>query len=134
MRLLRVSFTLVAVGFLFVSSALAKPSVSISEKTALQAAMQRHIDRSLVNGAYLHMNPKTGDVRRLHPVTAHPVILQMGRYFVLCFDFRDNQGASVNVDFYMARRGKSYVVFHAAVEDRALLRRLMKAGKAKRVD
>ena len=96
--------------------------------------MQRHIDRSLVNGAYLHLNSDTGDVRRLHPVTAHPTILQMGNYFVLCFDFRDDGGKSVNVDFYMARKGQSYVVFHAAVENRALLGRIMKAGKAKRVD
>jgi len=132
MKTANLILAVLASGILFASVALAKPSVSVSEKASLQAAMQRHIDRSLVNGAYLHLNPKSGDVRRLHPVTAHPAILQMGNYFVLCFDFRDDGGKPVNVDFYMARKGQSYVVFHAAVENRALLGRLMKTGKVAR--
>jgi hypothetical protein len=109
-----------------VSGAVADQTVGTANKAALQAAMQRHIDRSLVDGAYLHLDFDSGDVRKLHPVKAHPMILQMGEYFVLCSDFRDKTGKLVNVDFYLARHDRSYVVFHSAVDDRINLERLMK--------
>ena len=70
----------------------------------------------------------------LHPYTAHPMILRMGQYYVLCSDFRDDAGKSVNIDFYMARRGKGYVVFQMAVSHREQLEKLMKVGKVEMVD
>jgi len=127
--------TLGLIGALFLTSAtIAEQTIGMSEKAMLQVSMQRHIDRSLVDGAYLHMKMETGEVRELHPITAHPMIMKMGKYFVLCSDFRDKSGKSVNIDFYMARRGSSFVVFQALVDDRKPLKRLMKAGKASRVN
>ncbi|SDF65775.1 MULTISPECIES: hypothetical protein [Thalassobaculum] len=110
----------------------AETSPSLTEKAALQAAMQRHIDRTLVDGAILHLDRASGEVQRLHPVTAHPMILIYGEHFVLCFDFRDDAGNNVPIDYYMARQGGSYTVFHTAVADRALLQDLMAAGKVTR--
>ena len=107
-------------------------SISLSEKASLQAAMQRHIDRQLVDGAFLHLDLKAGVVRRLHPVNAHPVILRMGKYYVLCFNFRDDKGKPVEIDFYVARKAQSYVVFNTAVSSRHLLKRLMAAGRVVR--
>ena len=104
-------------------------ALSLSDKANLQAAMQRHIDQRSVNGAYLHLDPKTGEVEALHPVTAHPMILRMGKNYVLCFDFKDEAGKKVDVDFYMARKAGTYVVFHQAVNGHDLLGRLMNAGK-----
>lgn len=112
----------------------AAAKLSLPEKASLQAGLQQHIDRNLVDGAYLRLNPGTGEVTKLHPVTAHPMILRMGAYFVLCSDFRDAQGEAVNVDFYMAPRGKGFVVFHTAAAQRADLEKLMKAGKAEMVE
>lgn len=109
-------------------------ALSLQDKTGLQAAMQRHVDRQSVDGAYLHLDPATGEVRRLHPVTAHPMIMQMGENFVMCFDFRDGAEKKAEVDFYLARKGDSFVVFHAAVANRELLQRLMQAGKVTRAD
>ncbi|MDA0656092.1 MAG: hypothetical protein O2912_06785 [Proteobacteria bacterium] len=117
----------------FTAPAFAGATISISEKAQLQASMQTHIDRNLVNGAYLYVKMETGDVQELHPVTAHPMILQMGKYFVLCSDFQDKKGKAVNIDFYLARRGGSFTVFQALVDDREQLRRLMKAGKVSRL-
>lgn len=105
-------------------------ATGIGDKAALQAAMQQHIDRSLVDGAYLYLDEKSGEVRPLYPQKAHPVILRMGEYFVLCSDFRDANNEAVNVDFYMARNGNDYVVFHQAMDDREVLHRLMNEGKA----
>ncbi len=103
-------------------------------KASLQAAMQQHIDRSLVNKAYLHLDSATGEVVQLYPVSPHPMIMQMGKYFVLCADFRDRQGTTVNVDFYMAKAGRRYVVFHTAIAQRDMLERWMKAGKVEQFD
>ena len=110
----------------------AETVLPLNEKAALQAAMQRHIDRSLVDGVILHLDRASGEVQRLHPVTAHPMILVYGDHFVLCFDFRDDAGNNVPIDYYMARQGSSYTVFHTAVADRALLQDLMAAGKVTR--
>lgn len=116
------------VAILTTAAAAGAPAMGIGEKAALQAAMQRHIDRQLVDGVYLYLDSETGTVEALHPVVAHPMILRMGERFVLCSDFRDDDGNSVNVDFYLAPRGDSFVVFHAAIDDRELLQRLMRAG------
>ena len=60
--------------------------------------------------------------------TAHPMILQMGEHFILCSDFRDGSGTSVNVDFYVARQDDAFVVFDTVVDDREPIQRLMRAG------
>ncbi|MEI7968539.1 MAG: hypothetical protein WCJ69_06090 [Betaproteobacteria bacterium] len=119
----------VLAGLLFGPGSVHAEPLTVSEKASLQAGMQQHIDRSLVGGSFLHLNPETGAVSTLHPVAAHPMILRMGPHFVLCTDFRDDAGKPVNVDFYMARRGRSYVIFHTAVGQRAQLDALMRAGK-----
>ncbi len=120
--------------FLMGTNVFAGQSVSIAEKASLQAAMQQHIDRSLVNDSYLHFDMKSGNIRKLYPLKAHSEILKMGPYFVLCSDFRDKSSNAVNVDFYIARSNRSYVVFHSAVDDRKRLAALMKKGKVQRVD
>lgn len=108
--------------------------LSLSEKTNLQAAMQQYIDGQMVDGVYLYLEGNSGEVRPLHPVTAHPMMFRLGEYFVLCSDFRDDQGEKVNIDFYLARNDASYVVFHTEIDDRKLLHRLMKDGKVTRVE
>ena len=108
-------------------------SISLAEKASLQAAMQRHIDSVLVTGRYLHMDEDSGEVRALRPLAAHPVILRMGEYYVMCADFRGENGAEVNVDYYLARKGSSFVVFDEQVENRALVHKLMKSGKITKV-
>ena len=118
---------------LFLCLPLGSFASTASEKASLQAAMQRHIDSALVDGRYLHLDTDTGEVRALRPLAAHPIILRMGEYFVLCADFRAEDGREVNVDFFLARKGRSYVVFDEQVENRALVKRLMKSGKASRL-
>lgn len=109
-------------------------ALTLSEKAALQAAMQRHIDGQLVNGAYLFLDARQEQIRPLHPVTTHPMILRMGEHFVLCYDFRDDAGEQVLVDYYVAQTDGSYVVFHTEIANREVLHRLMEAGIVKRID
>lgn len=108
-------------------------SLTLAEQATLQAAMQRHVEASSIDGAVLYLDRETGEARPLHPVTAHPMILSYGEHFVLCFDFRDASGKNVPIDYYMARRGNGYVVFHTAVADRTLLKELMADGRVKRL-
>ena len=84
-------------------------AASMADKASLQVAMQQHIDRQLVDGAYLRLEPESGDVVPLYPDTAHTIILEMGEHFVLCYDFRDGEGKAINVDFYLARTDASFV-------------------------
>lgn len=107
--------------------------LSLADKAALQAAMQMHVERQSIDGGLLYLDQESGEVRTLHPVTAHPMILSMKPYYVLCFDFRDDQGKAVPVDYYMARNGNGYTVFHSAVADRKLLRELMQSGRVQRL-
>lgn len=100
-------------------------------KVRLQSDLQRHIYRSLVNGAYHTLDSKTGDVRALYPLVSHPMILQMGEYYVMCADFRDSEGNNVDVDFYLIKKPKGYQVFRAEIDNHELLEGLMKSGKAK---
>lgn len=124
-------------GLVLLASSLAVPSqasaLTLPEKASIQASLQRHVDGQLVDGVLLYLDQRTGEVRHLHPVTAHTMILTMGHHYVLCFDFRDNNGKNVPVDYYMAQRDRAYVVFHTAVADRTLLKRLMSDGKVARL-
>ena len=110
--------------------AVAEQTLSIGEKATLQAVMQHYIDRQIVDGVFLHLDLETGNVRKLHPVSAHPMILHLGKYFVLCSDFRDDNGESVNIDFYIAPKGKTHIVFQTVIDNRKPLQRLIRQGKA----
>jgi hypothetical protein len=120
--------------WLALGQAAAAAQSGVALKVSLQAAMQRHIDRTAIDGAYLHLNGATGEIRRLYPVAAHPAIMRVGEYFVLCADFLDEAGEKVNVDFYLAPRGSEYVVFADEVDNPELLATLREAGRLERLE
>ena len=120
--------------FLFGSQAVAGQKIGLDEKAALQAALMKHIDRQTVDGEFLYLDTSTGEVHALYPGTTHPMVLGMGEHFVLCYNFRDDKGNLAEVDFYLAKRDQSYVVFHTAVNNRGILESLMKDGKVERLD
>lgn len=95
----------------------AETPVSEGEFANLQAVMQAHIEKNLVDGALLQLDEKSGTVRQLYPATAHPMIMAVGNYFYLCTDFRDAEGHDVMVNFYAARDGDKYIIFHTIFGD-----------------
>lgn len=103
----------------------------VVDKARLQAAMQQHIERSLIDGAILHLDTETGEVRTLYPTQAHPMIVSMGNNFVLCADLRDKSGKTMPLDLYMAPSGRSFKVFHSEIDNRAPLMAFMNKGLAK---
>jgi hypothetical protein len=119
-----------ALGLLAVTSISAKAGGTV-DKARLQAAMQQHIQRQAVEGAILHFDTATGKVKSLYPTQAHPMVIAMGDHFVLCTDLRDKSGNAMPLDLYMARKGRSFVVFHSEIDNRDPLQRLMKKGVAR---
>ena len=124
--------TVVAVLFILGFPVTASHATPVQEtKVRLQSDLQRHIYRSLVDGAFHTLNSETGDVRALYPLTSHPLILKMGEHYIMCADFRDSQGNEVDVDFYLIRKPKGFQVFQAEIDNHELVLSLIRSGKAK---
>jgi hypothetical protein len=107
---------------------------ALVQKAALQAAMQQHIERNLVDGALLRLDPADGTIERLFPTKTHPLVLEADGYFVLCVDLIGADGGVRLADFYIAPGDASYVVFKTEVDDRTLLHRLMNEGRVRPMD
>ncbi|MGI9508042.1 MAG: hypothetical protein ACR2QJ_01680 [Geminicoccaceae bacterium] len=118
---------------LLASASLSAHAEGTVSKARLQAAMQLHIERHIVDGAILHFDTDSGEVRSLYPTKAHPMVIAIGDHFVLCTDLRDVSGNEMPLDLYMARKGRSYVVFHSEINNRSPLQRLLKKGIARPV-
>jgi hypothetical protein len=110
--------------------AAAADELTLSERAALQATMFRYIDREAIKGSFLHVDISQGTVESISPVKGHPMIVRMGDYFVLCTNFRREDGKDVNVDFYLAKRDAGFEVFHTEIDNRKALERLIDRGKA----
>lgn len=117
-------------GLLATASVSAHADVTL-DKARLQAAMQQHIQRHVIDGAILHFDAETGEVKPLYPTKAHPMVIAMGDHFVLCTDLRDKSGNEMPLDLYMARNGRNFVVFHSEINNRTPLQRLLKQGMAR---
>ncbi len=123
---------IVAASFLFAQAPAA--ALTPADRSALHATMVQHIDRNVVDGMFLKMDLAAGKVTRYSPAKSHPMLLTMGEHFVLCTDFKDEAGNATNVDFYVARRGKGFAVFHTELNNRAPLAKLIESGVAKMAD
>lgn len=115
---------------MFASPAQSSEKLTSADKIQLQAAMQMSIGRKLVEGQYLYFDADKDKVVTLHPVQAHPMILRMDAHYILCSDFRDDEGKKVNIDFYVTRAENKFVVFDTVVNNRKPIQRMMKAGRA----
>ena len=108
----------------------ADPNAAMRVK--LQSFLQAHVDRLLVDGAFLWLDLPTGEVRKLYPTTAYPMIMAFGPHHVLCSEFRDSAGKPVEMDFYTTARVNGHVVFRTEIANRVPLMALMDKGKVQR--
>ncbi|MEL6171067.1 MAG: hypothetical protein AAFQ04_01765 [Pseudomonadota bacterium] len=102
-------------------------------RTDLQVAMQRHIERSQINGAIPFIENKTATVQRLYPIKAHPYILEGDGFFVMCAELRDDDGNEYEVDFYLVEARRGYRVVRTEIENRVVLKEMMQAGYVKKL-
>ncbi len=103
-------------------------AITPGEQAQLQATMHSEINHRLLNGKFLDLDPVTGQITELTPAKTHPKILRFGKHFILCTDFKNAKGDSVNIDFYITRKDASYIVFKTATNDRRVLKKLMQQG------
>lgn len=97
-------------------------------KIKLQASMQRHIERTLIDGALFLVDFESGGIARYYPAKAHTAILMGDGYYVLCADVRSEDGKSLPVDYYLAETPRGFKVFRTEISNRGPLMAMMKAG------
>lgn len=81
------------------ASAADDPSIKGDKRTAIQAAMQEHIDRNSVEDRYVLYDAVTDDVLKLRLIRLHDGIVKKGDYYVSCADFTDHDGTEFDLDF-----------------------------------
>lgn len=69
---------------------------------------------------------------RYPPVAPHPKIVSVGKYFILCADFRDTDGKAVNIDFYVTRKNGRFLIFQTQVDQRERLSAFVKSHENRR--
>ncbi len=116
--------------FCFAGNSMAS-SLTVSQKIVMQTAMNRHIESNTVDGIMQYVDLKTGQVKELIPTKSHPMIMTLGDKYVLCTDFRDQDGNPVNVDFYVTASNGGFTIFQTEIDNRNPLKKLIKDGKAK---
>ena len=133
MTALKTMFAALAMMMLFGSANCAMADERAELRLALQASMQRHIDRNMIDDAFVSIDFESGSLVEFVPTKAHTHILEGEGFFVLCSDMRNSEGKSVPVDYYMARAGRGYRVFRTEIGNRAPLKAMMKAGKVSKL-
>lgn len=108
----------------------AAEGISTEDRVALQSAMSQYIEQHLIGDAFLHLDPRTGDVQRLYPATQHPMIVRLNKLLVLCADLRTADGKTVNADFYATKENGQYVIFQSEIGNREPLQALLMKGAA----
>ena len=95
----------------------AAATTDVPSKVELQVAMQRYIEARSHDGWFVATDTRRGENLRLSVVKPHPMIFTEGADYVLCYDFADADGETVNVDFVLRRAGGRYVVTQLYVSD-----------------
>ena len=126
--------TWIAIFVALLSSATGLYAETLAARVAeLQIAMQQHIEQEKIDGAILNINFDTGEVERLFPVEAHPMVIELANGYVLCADLAREDGTTVPLDVYMVPDGGDLIIFDTVIANRGPLARLIRSGKATRI-
>jgi len=123
-----VSALVIAVSLFVATPAAAVEEDRVSVRTELQVTMQRHVDRSLIDGAVLHIDLGTGELMEFFPTAAHPMIMASEDYFIVCADLVDAEGNQFDVDYYITETARGYKVVRTEIDNRTELKALVSAG------
>jgi len=103
-------------------------------RTRLQAALQRNLSRSMLDGALHHIDLQTGEVTRYYPTENHEVILKLGEIYVMCATLVTKSGSEALVDYYIAESNGRYRIIRTEIDNRAPLNALISSGRATRLE
>lgn len=123
---------LVMLGLCIASVAEAQSKAEL--RTRLQAALQRNLGRTMLDGSLRHVDLQSGDVTRLYPTENHEVILKMGEIYVMCSTLVTKDGSEALVDYYIAESDGRYAVIRTEIDNRAPLTDLITSGQARRLE
>lgn len=112
------------------SPARAAEALSTAERVTLQTTMAQFIEDHMIGDAFMHVDTRSGSVQKLYPISQHPMIVRLGKVFVLCADLRAEDGKLVNADFYATREADQFRIFEAEIGNREPLQALMMKGVA----
>ena len=99
------------------------PSIKGERRSAIQVAMQAHIDHNTVDGHYVVYDAVTDDLLKLKLSKLHDGIVKKADYYVSCADFHDAVGTYFDLDFLVVEEGGKFRTLQGVVH---------KVGRVKR--
>ena len=91
------------------------PRIKGEKRTAIQTAMQEHIDSNSVDGRYVLYDAVADDVLKLRLTRLHDGIVKKGDYYVSCADFLDSGGVEFDLDFLVIERDGGFQALQGVV-------------------
>lgn len=91
------------------------PSIKGERRSAVQAAMQKHIDHNTVDGHYVMYDALTDGLLKLKLAKLHDGIVKKADYYVSCADFRDSAGTYFDLDFLVIEKEGRFRVLQGIV-------------------
>lgn len=87
----------------------------------LQLALMDYISERAPTGAFTYLDPVRKQLVALRFTHLHPVILPFDDYYVLCADFRAEDGTHVELDFLLSADGPDHRVIQTLIDQRPLV-------------
>ena len=91
------------------------PSIKGERRSAVQEAMQKHIDQNTVDGHYVMYDAVTDDLLKLKLTKLHDGIVKKSDYYVSCADFHDRAGTYFDLDFLVIEKEGRFRVLQGVV-------------------
>lgn len=113
-----------------IAPASAAGKLNQQHKVELQVALMEYIDANSVDGKFVYFDARTQQMVELFPANLHPMIVPTSSVYFLCADFRDAKGYKVDVDFVATHSEDGFIVFQAMVNQRHIVREMMKGRDA----
>lgn len=113
-----------------IAPASATEKLNQQHKVELQVALMEYIDANSVDGKFVYFDARTQEMVALFPANLHPMIVPTASVYFLCADFRDAKGYKVDVDFVATRSEDGFIVFQTMVNQRHIVREMMKGRDA----
>lgn len=106
---------LALLAFTLTSFAADDPSIKGERRSAIQDAMQKHIDHNTVDGHYVIYDAVTDDLLKLKLAKLHDGIVKKADYYVSCADFHDRDGTYFDLDFLVIEKEGRFNVLQGVV-------------------
>ncbi len=91
------------------------PSIKGERRSAIQEAMQKHIDHNTVDGHYVLYDAVADNVLKLKLGKLHDGIVKKADYYVSCADFHDSGDTYFDLDFMVIEKEGRFQVLQGIV-------------------